>query len=220
MYLPRFALTCRHAALAALAFGVMAAAWPRLDSKWEAYKFARWQERQIAWFQGDGFATLTPWEHYDWAMRLLHPRTKKVFRPGKDTYSMPWVAEPTTDDLKNAIRHLEAIPAESDVHVRAAEVLPPAVYERAAKLLPLLRLQRDRPQDFLALEEARYRSCIAKATTEVYEQVARERPCRHQLTPDGKCVTSICTTGLSEACAPLAGSERLAQLEALAPSRP
>ena len=212
MYLPRFALTCRHAALAALAFGVMAAAWPRLDSKWEAYKFARWQERQIAWFQGDGFATLTPWEHYDWAMRLLHPRTKKVFRPGKDTYSMPWVAEPTADDLKNAIRHLEAIPPDFDVFVRGAEVLP------------LLRLRRDQPHDYLALEEARYRSCIARfkaKRTEVLEQVARERPCRHLLTSDGRCIAIFCNTGtgLPDACAPLAGSERLAQLRALVPFR-
>ena len=108
MHLPRFAMTRRHAALAALAalsLVIMPEAWLFLDSKWVEYRFARQQERQIAWFQGSGFATLTPWEHYDWAMRLLHPpRTKKLFGSGKDTYSIPWVAEPTTDDLKNAIR--------------------------------------------------------------------------------------------------------------------
>lgn len=138
----------------------------------------------------------------------LASRTRKVFPSGKDTISIPWVAEPTTGDLKNAIRHLEAIPQDSDV------------FMRAAKSLPHLRLKRDRPQDFLALEESRYRSCIAKATTEVYEQVARERPCRHLLTSHGRCVTSVCTTGLSEACAPLAGSERLAELRALVRDRP
>jgi hypothetical protein len=183
MYLPRFAMTRRHAALAALALVVMAAAW----------LFARQQESQIDWFQGGGFATLTPWEHYDWAMRLLLPQTKKVFGSGD---SIPWVAEPTTDDLENAIRHLEAIPPDSDVFTRGAEVLPPPVYVRATKLLPLLRLRRDQPRDYLALEEARYRSCIEKAYASG---------------------TSICTTGLPESCAPLAGSERIAQLKALVP---
>jgi len=89
MYLPRLALTRRHVALAVLAalvFGVTGAAWPLLHSKWEAYKFARWQERQIAWFQGDGFGTLTPRAHHYWAMRLLHPRTEKVLRFGKDFF--------------------------------------------------------------------------------------------------------------------------------------
>jgi hypothetical protein len=189
MHLPRFALTRRHAALAvlaALAFGVMAAARPLLDSKCEAYKFARWQERQIAWFQGDGFATLTPRAHYDWALRLLHPRTEKIFRLGKDTISGPWIDTPSTDALKNAIRHLEAIPAESDV------------YLRAEALLPLVRLKRDRPQDFPAVEEARYRGCMAKAHASA---------------------TSICGTGLDEECAPLAGSERLAELRALVQDR-
>jgi hypothetical protein len=180
MYLPRFALIRRHAALAALALVVMAAAWLFLDSKW---------------FQGSGFATLTPWEHYDWAMRLLHPRTKKLFGSGD---SIPWVAEPTTDDLKNAIRHLEAIPPDSDAFTRGAEVLPPPVYVRATKLLPLLRLRRDQARDYLALEEARYRSCIAEAHS------------------GG---TSICTTGLAQRCAPLAGSDRIAQLKALVPFR-
>jgi hypothetical protein len=198
MYLPRFAMTGRRAALAALALVVMAAAWPLLHSKWEEYKFARQQERQIAWFQGSGFATLTPWEHYDWAMRLLHPRTKKLFGSGKDTYSIPWVAEPTTDDLKNAIRHLEAIPPDSDAFTRGAEVLPPPVYVRATKLVPLLRLRRDQPRDYLALEEATYRSCTTQAHASG---------------------TSICTTGLPEACAPLAGSDRIAQLKALVPFR-
>jgi hypothetical protein len=77
MHVSRFAMSRKRALLAALtvlAFGVMAAAWPFLDSKWEAYKSARWQERQIAWFQGGGFGTLTPRAHYDWAVRLLHPR--------------------------------------------------------------------------------------------------------------------------------------------------
>ena len=161
-------------------------------------EFARRQERQITWFQGDGFDTLTPWEHYDWAMRLLLPRTKKLFGSGKDAVYAPWVAEPTTDDLENAIRHLEAIPQDSDVFMRGAEVLPPPVYVRATGLLPLLRLKRDRPQDYLALEEATYRSCIAKAYASA---------------------PSICTVGLPESCAPLAGSERIAQLRALVPFR-
>ena len=200
MYIPRFALTRRHAALAALALGVMAAAWLLLDSKWEAYKFAR------------RFGTLTPWEHYDRAMHLLLPRTKKVFGFGDSIPkvfglgdvgdSIPWVAEgwvaePTIDDLKNAIRHLEAIPPDSDVFMRGADLFPPPVYVRATKLLPLLRLRRDQPREYLALEEASYRSCIAKAMTE----------------------PAICKTGLREGCAPLAGSERLAQLNALVPIR-
>jgi hypothetical protein len=212
MYLPRFALISRRAALAALALVVMAAAW----------LFARQQERQIAWFQGDGFGTLTPWEHYDWAMRLLLPRTKKVFRSGNDTYSMPWVAEPSTDELNNAIRHLEAIPPDSDLFMRGEEVLPPPVYVRATKLLPLLRLKRDRPQDYLALEEATYRSCIARRKAleeEEQEKAAKEHPCRHSLTSDRGCVASFCEFGLAQGCAPLAGSERLAQLKALDPIR-
>lgn len=128
-------------------------------------------------------------------LRLLLPRTRKLFGSGKDAVYAPWIGEPSTDDLKNAIRHLEAIPQDSDVFMRGAEVLPPPVYVRATKLLPLLRLKRDRPQDYLALEEATYRSCIAKA-------YASPAP-------------SICTVGLPESCAPLASSERLAQLRTL-----
>lgn len=196
-------MTCRHAALGALGalvFGAMVAAWPLLDSKWEAYKYARWQERQIAWFQGDGFATLAPWVHYYWARRLLQHRT-----------DIPWIPEPSKEAVTTAIRHLEAIPPESDVYAQAAE------------LLPLLRLKRDRPQDFPAVEEASYRSCIARSKAqeeEVREQVARERPCRHLLTSDGKCIYADLSHDTADTdprvtCAPLAGSERLAQLRAL-----
>jgi hypothetical protein len=220
MHLPRFALTRRHAALAvlgALAFGVMAAAWQRLDSKWEAYKFARWQERQIAWFQGDGFDTLTPAAHYYWAMRLVHPRTNKVFQIGKNTSVVGgWIAEPSTDALKTAIRHLEAISPGSDGYLKAAEVLP------------FLRLKRDRPQDFPAVEQARFLSCIASfkaERTKIQEQVARERPCRHLLTRDGKCIPfdfshDTPDTAIEVVCAPVAGSERLAQLKALVQDAP
>src|SRR5256885_1740960 len=180
MYLlPQFAMTRRRAvvvALAVLTLGAMAAAWPLLDSMWEAYKFARWQEREIAWFQGDGFGTLTPKVHYDWAIRLLRPQKKKVLGSGKYAVSVPWTAEPSTEAVKNAIRHLEAIPAESDV------------YARAARLLPLLRIKRDRPPDFPAAEEASFRSCMAKVEAD-QEAEAQIRPCRGIVDPKtGKCV--------------------------------
>jgi hypothetical protein len=141
----------------------------------------------------------------------VHPVTKKVFGSGKDAVVIgPWIAEPSRNDLEAAIHHLEAIPADDPFGQVATLQLP----------LPLLRLKRDRPRDFLVVEEAMYRSCIARRKAleeEEQEKVAQEHPCRHLLTSDGRCVTSFCGTGLSDACAPLAGSDRIAQLKALVP---
>jgi hypothetical protein len=195
MYLPLFALTRRHGALAALALGVIAAACGPI--------YSEWQESE--------FRTLTPMQHYGLALRLLYPRTQKLYSTGNDVISRPWIAEPSTSDLKAAIHHLEAIPTGVSFGQGATE------------LLPLLRLKRDRPQDFLSMEQARYLSCMASIRAkraELLEQVARERPCRHLLTSDGRCITAFCGTGLDEECAPLAGSERLAQLRALLQERP
>jgi len=152
------------------------------------------------------FRSLTPLQHYGLALRLLHPRTEKVFWSGNDFVSGPWIVEPSRNDLKAAIHHLEAIPADDPFG------------QWATRQLPLLRLKRDRPRDFLVVEEARYRSCIARRKAheeEEREKAAQEQPCRHLLTSDGRCVASFCETGFAQECAPLAGSERIAQLKAL-----
>ena len=65
-----------------------------------------------------------------------------------------------------------------------------------------------------------YRSCIARRKAfeeEEQEKVAQEHPCRHLLTADGGCVTVFCGTGVAQECAPLAGSDRIAELKALVP---
>jgi len=111
-------------------------------------------------------------------------------------FSGPWIAEPSTEALKTAIRHLEAIPPESDVYAQAAE------------LLPLLRLKRDRPQDFPAVEQAKFLSCVAK-------DKAREAELQEQGIVDLRHDTR--DTALEVECAPLAGSDRIAHLKALVP---
>jgi hypothetical protein len=183
MHLPRFALTRRHAALAALAalafgLGVISGEWPLLYPQWREYR------------------AHAPLQHYIRATELLHPRSGLA---------------PSNSDLKAAIHHLRAITADSPMHREAAE------------LLPLLELRMDRPQDFPAIEQARFLSCMAEAKAEdeeLREQAAREHPCRQFLTRDGKCLpNSRCTTGLTQRCAPLAYAERLAQLRTLVPFR-
>ena len=111
MYLPRFALTRRHAALVALAFGVMAVACGPIYSEWREMEFR----------------SLTPMQHYFLALRLVHPETVKQF--GSDVIG-PWIAEPSRNDLNAAIHHLEAIPADDRFGDMATRQLP----------LPLLRL--------------------------------------------------------------------------------
>jgi len=195
MHLSRFAFTRRHAALVAVALGVMAVACGPIYSEWRESEFR----------------SLTPMQHYFLALRLVHPRTVKQFGSGKDAVVIgPWIAEPSRNDLKAAIHHLEAIPADNPVAEWASRQLP----------LPLLRLKRDRPRDFLVVEEAMYRSCIARRKAleeEEQEKIAQEHPCRHLLTSDGSCVTSFCGTGVAQECAPLAGNDRIAQLKALVP---
>jgi hypothetical protein len=180
MYLPRFALTRRRAVLAALAVGLMAAAWPL---------YSQWREREFR-------ASLTSQGHYVRAMRLLYPRTGH---------------EPFTNDMETAMHHLRVIPVDSPMHREATD------------LLLLLELRMDRPQDFAAIEQARFISCMAEGkawAVEILEQTARERPCRHFLTRDGKCVFIGCSTMWSHWCAPLANPWRLFQLEALVRDRP
>jgi hypothetical protein len=145
------------------------------------------------WQERESRNSVNPMQHYSLALRLLHPRSGLA---------------PSTSDMKAAIHHLEVIPAGDSFG------------QWATQLLPLLRLKRDRPQDFPAAEEAKYRSCMAKAKAqeaEVQGQVARESPRRHLLTRDGRCVTVSCATGLSEACAPLATVECLSQFATFSP---
>jgi len=62
-------------------------------------------------WEDSAFRTLTPMQHYFLALRLVHPRTEKVFwSSGNEIVSGPWIAEPSRNDLKAAIHHLEAIP--------------------------------------------------------------------------------------------------------------
>ena len=143
------------------------------------------------WREHEFRTSLTPQGHYVRAGRLLYPSSG---------------LEPSTNDVRAAIHHLRVIPAEAPMHREAVE------------LIPLIELRMDRPQDF-AIEQARFLSCMARdkaREAEIQEQTARERPCRHFLTPDGKCVFIGCGTGVTQRCAPLAHYWRLAQLEALA----
>jgi len=163
-----------------------------LYSRWQDSRSAEEEDRIPSW-EKDRFPSLTPGLHYWYALGHLNPRRRGGV-----------VAN--TSDLNAAILHLEAIPADS------------REYAEAADLLALARERRDQPQDFPAVEEAWFLRCIAAdeaKRAEIQEQVAREQPCRHTLTSDGRCVTWICTTGRSERCAPLANRQRIAQLNAL-----
>ena len=178
----------RLAALAVLILGMLGAALP-LYSRWQD---SQEEDRFPSW-EKDRFPSLTPDLHYWYALRHLNSRR----RDGS-------VAN--TSDLNAAILHLEAIPADA------------REYREAADLLALARDRRDRPEDFPAIEEARFLSCMAEKKAreaERREEVARESPCRHVLTRDGRCITVICMTGRSEQCAPLANYQRLGQLNAL-----
>ena len=154
---------------------------------------AAWQ-LYSRWREHEFRTSFTSQQHYVRAFWLLHPRTGR---------------EPSKNDMETAIHHLKAISANSPMHREAAD------------LLSLLELRMDRPQDFPAIEQARFLSCMARDEAwqaEIQEQTARERPCRHLLTRDGKCIFIGCTTGLTQSCAPLATPQRLNQLEVLVSS--
>jgi hypothetical protein len=201
MHIPRFAMTRNRAVLlAALVVGLIAAAWP-LHSWWrQEREFRTAIDRavraiQFQYPQLPEHEFRISLEHYARAMQLLHPRSGR---------------EPSMNDMKTAIHHLRGISAESPFHKIAAD------------MLANLELRVNRAQDFPAIEQEQFLSCMATASAkeaELQAQVAQEHPCRHLLTSDGRCVTSFCGTGLAESCAPLATRERLAQLNALARSR-
>jgi hypothetical protein len=117
------------------------------------------------------FAVLTPDQHYRLAMQHLYSGNTRL--------------APSTRDMEAAIHHLRVIPADSPMHREAVE------------LIPLIELKMDRLQDFPAIEQARFLSCMAgtKLATAVWqEQMARSRPCPGLLTREGKCFVGVCAT--------------------------
>ena len=161
-------------ALIAFTFTVIAVTWP---------VFSRWREHQFR-------NSLTPWQHYDQAMRLCRAHTQSNY------------GQCSKDDLNALIHHLEVIPEDS----------PP--FAQATDLLSLLRIQRDRPQDFEIAERSRFQKCMARVKAQG-EVEARMRPCPGVVDPlSGQCIIIRCGNTLRDACAPFATNERYAQLEA------
>ena len=152
-------------ALAVLALGAMATAWP-LYSWWE-------DSRE--------FRALTPSQHYARAFEVF------VARSGRERI--------TARDVKVAIHHLEAIPAGTEFRGHAWT---------AEEMVPLLRLLRDRPQDFPVAADAMFWSCMARLEA-AQEEEDQKPPCRGFVDPKtGKCVIrGRCGFGFVEECAPL-----------------
>jgi len=132
-----------------------------LYSMWHKYEQAR------------EFANLTPRQHYGLAMSLWSQQT------------------PSRSDLREAIRHLEAIHEDSsDSYV--------------GKRLALIRLQLDRPAEYQAMmqaAQARYERCAAQVQAEALaESAKRRRPCPFKNPRDGKCIALTCGNYIVERC--------------------
>jgi hypothetical protein len=131
--------------------------------------------------------SLTSAQHYIYAVWLCTPRS-----------GLP----PSASDVKAAIHHLEVIPAESPAHPMATD------------LLPLVRVLRDRPQDFAAEEHASFQRCVARIRAQEIEMQAEslKRPCPGIMREDGKCIIVGCDYGLIRQCAPLARAQHFSQV--------
>ena len=151
------------------------------------------------WREGRFVNSLTPREHYIRAILLCRGNQRSPRRCSKG-------------DLKTVIHHLEAIPKDS------------RNYEDVADMLPLLRIQRDRPQDFDAAERAKFQECKTEVNAEIekfkawlkvrQELEAPMRPCPGFIERDGRCVVMRCATWLYRRnCAPFASAQRYAELE-------
>jgi hypothetical protein len=101
---------------------------------------------------------------------------------------------PCKGDINRIIRELEKIP---DI-----ELSNPY----AAKELALLKVERDRPQDFEAAQEAKFRECVAPLIA--HRKAAENRvPCPGTVR-DGQCQVFECGNAYNE-CAPFATWEQM-----------
>jgi len=96
------------------------------------------------------FDSFTPEQHYAAAIYVCQhdPRDSAVgLSPDSDCVLGP-------GDFSRVIRHLEAIPKDSPVH------------EDAARALRLVKIPRDRPQDFKVAVKADYDKCFAEVAAQ------------------------------------------------------
>ena len=146
--------------------------------------------------EGREFRATIPADHYEIALRLLNPRTYRLYHPVPKELAAKWERQndlPMRDDVRDVIRHLDAIPSSAPQ------------YKPANELLPYLRALLDRPREYDAMVGARLEICAAamRAPFEVENKAAGR--CVNGM-PDpktGECRVMFCGNAVWEGCKPL-----------------
>lgn len=104
--------------------------------------------------QAKDFESFTPEQHYLAAIAIC-----KGPRHRPDEYDDDCILN-SPEDFSRVIRHLEAIPDDSQVYGPNAVYL--SVYEDAVRALQLIEIERDHPQDFESARVVDFHQCFAE----------------------------------------------------------
>ena len=127
-------------------------------------------------------------KHLMRAQKLCHPP-----RADSEEVIVFGFSGPCTGDINAVINELESAPKDA------------LVDPRAARMLSLLKVQRDRPQEFEAAQEAQFRQCMEPIMAHIKEEEAKV-PCPG-LVSNGKCTILMCGNVFDD-CATFATSEQ------------